>query len=214
MNQFGIAEAFAQSGASPTRPHDIAWPDDCRITSLRRRATRRAEAATLYGFPVGMHSEPGHFSRCRNGRLGGNCRSKLETKGFRSSEGVISNAGQIRNHLSPLDGYLWANPNTGQPLTWIDHIFKDPSRRIGIDFSCHDLRTTGATWLADAHVDELVIAILLGHRSQFDASRGTHHFQGRNVTRGYTKVFAEALCEAVAVFDDIRLRVEASAVTT
>lgn len=119
---------------------------------------------------------------------------------------------QVRD-LSAADGYLWPNPNTGQPMTWIDHIFKDASRRIGIDFSCHDLRTTGATWLADAHVDELVIAILLGHRSQFDASRGTHHFQGRNVTRGYTKVFAEALREAVAVFDDIRLRVEVSSVT-
>jgi integrase len=109
------------------------------------------------------------------------------------------------------DGYLWPNDRTGKPITFIDHIFTDASRKIGIDFSCHDLRTTGATWLADAHVDELVISILLGHRSQFDASRGTHHFHGRNVTRGYTKVFAEALREAVAVFDDIRTRVERSA---
>ena len=93
-------------------------------------------------------------------------------------------------------------------MTWIDHIFSEASKKIGVDFSCHDLRTTGATWLAEAHVDELVISILLGHRSQFDSSRGTHHFGGRNVTRGYTKVFVEALREAVAVLDDIRPRVE------
>ena len=114
--------------------------------------------------------------------------------------------------LRPVGGYLWPNPNTGQPMTWIDHIFIDASRKIGIDFSCHDLRTTGATWLADAHVDELVISILLGHRSQFDAARGTHHFHGRNVTRGYTKVFAEALREAVGVFDNIRSRVECASI--
>ena len=105
-------------------------------------------------------------------------------------------------------GFLWPNTRTGQAMTWIDHIFTDASSKIGVDFSCHDLRTTGATWLAEAHVDELVISILLGHRSQFDSSRGTHHFHSRNVTRGYTKVFAEALREAVAVFDDLRSRVE------
>jgi len=117
-------------------------------------------------------------------------------------------ADQVRDLSASANGYLWPNPKTGRPISWIDHIFSDASEKIGIDFSCHDLRTTGASWLAEAHVDELVIAILLGHRSQFDASRGTHHFHGRNVTRGYTKVFVEALREAVAVFDDIRLRLE------
>jgi integrase len=117
---------------------------------------------------------------------------------------------QVQDLTPTREGYLWPNGKTGKPMTWVDHIFTDASQKIGIEFSCHDLRTTGATWLADAHVDELVISILLGHRSQFDASRGTHHFHGRNVTRGYTKVFAEALREAVAVFDDIRIRVERS----
>jgi integrase len=116
---------------------------------------------------------------------------------------------QLRYLTPNTDGYVWPNPQTNKPMTWVDHIFKEASKKVGIDFSCHDLRTTGATWLAEAHVDELVISILLGHRSQFDASRGTHHFHGRNVTRGYTKVFTEALREAVAVFDDIRRRVEA-----
>ena len=117
---------------------------------------------------------------------------------------------QVRDLSPNADGYLWPNEQTGKPMTWIDHVFEAASKKIGIDFSCHDLRTTGATWLAEAHVDELVISILLGHRSQFDASRGTHHFHGRNVTRGYTKVFTEALREAVAVFDHIRTRVERS----
>lgn len=119
------------------------------------------------------------------------------------------------NDLSRNDrGLLWPNTRTGKAMTWIDHIFTEASKKIGVEFSCHDLRTTGATWLAEAHVDELVISILLGHRSQFDSSRGTHHFHGRNVTRGYTKVFVEALREAVAVFDDIRLRVESGSPST
>jgi integrase len=115
---------------------------------------------------------------------------------------------QVRDLQPNTAGYLWPNPKTERPLTWIDHIFSEASRRIGVDFSCHDLRTTGATWLAEAHVDELVISILLGHRAQFDSARGTHHFHGRNVTRGYTKVFTDALREAVDVFDQIRRRVE------
>lgn len=117
-------------------------------------------------------------------------------------------ADQIRDLQPSADGFLWPNVKTGKPLTWIDHIFSKVSSRIGVDFSCHDLRTTGATWLAEAHVDELVISILLGHRSQFDSARGTHHFHSRNVTRGYTKVFTEALREAVDVFDQIRSRIE------
>jgi integrase len=103
--------------------------------------------------------------------------------------------------------FVWPNPRSGKPMTWVDHIFRTASEKIGTDFSCHDLRTTGATWLAEAHVDELLIAILLGHRSQFDPSRRTHHFHSNNVTRGYTKVFADALRDAVAVFDDIGLRI-------
>jgi len=106
---------------------------------------------------------------------------------------------QVRDLSPSNEGYLWPNPTTGRPIVWIDHIFSRASEAIGVAFSCHDLRTTGASWLADAHVDELVISILLGHRSQFDALRGTHHFQARNVTRGYTKVFNEALRESVGV---------------
>src|SRR4029079_10133014 len=64
------------------------------------------------------------------------------------------------------EDYVWPNERTGKPMTWVDHIFRDVSKKVGLEFSCHDLRTTGATWLADAHVDELIIAILLGHRSQ------------------------------------------------
>lgn len=121
---------------------------------------------------------------------------------------------QVRDLRPNEHGFLWPNARTGQPMTWVDHIFSAASKKIGIDFSCHDLRTTGATWLADAHVDELVISILLGHRSQFDSARGTHHFHGRNVTRGYTKIFVEALREAVGVFDDMRSRVERAALTS
>jgi integrase len=117
---------------------------------------------------------------------------------------------QIREVPANDGGFLWPNPKSGRPIAWIDHIFTRASEATGVAFSCHDLRTTGASWLAEAHVDELVISILLGHRSQFDSLRGTHHFQARNVTRGYTKVFNEALRESVEVFDQIRLAVERS----
>ncbi|MCU1230434.1 MAG: phage integrase family protein, partial [Acidobacteria bacterium] len=117
---------------------------------------------------------------------------------------------QVRDLEPNPDGYLWPNSKTGKPITWIDHIFERASERTGVEFSCHDLRTTGASWLAEAHVDELVISILLGHRSQFDPLRGAHHFHAANVTRGYTKVFNEALREAVEVFDRIRQSVERS----
>lgn len=71
-------------------------------------------------------------------------------------------------------------------------------------FSPHDLRTTGATILNDAGVDEMTIGILMGHRTSFDASRGTFHARSGSVTRGYTKLFESSLREAVGVFDDVK----------
>lgn len=102
-------------------------------------------------------------------------------------------------------GLLWPSPATGKALTGPSRILMALRIRSGVrEFSLHDLRTTGATWLREAGVDELVIAILLGHRSTFDAERGTFSPEGRNVTQGYTKVLEPRLREAVAVFDEVR----------
>ena len=75
-------------------------------------------------------------------------------------------------------------------------------------FSCHDLRTTGATWLRDADVDELVISLLLGHRSTFDPIAGSFQAPSKNVTRSYTRVFEAKIRQAVAVFDAIRTEID------
>jgi integrase len=107
------------------------------------------------------------------------------------------------------DGYLWPTRTTGKPLTRVHEIFLDCVQKSGVrPFSCHDLRTTGATWLRDEGVDELIIAILLGHRSTFDRASGSFHAPGGNVTRLYTRVYESAMREAVAVFDRIRLEID------
>ena len=105
-------------------------------------------------------------------------------------------------------GLLWPSKDTGEPLTSPTRILMSLSIRAKVrDFSMHDLRTTGATWLQTAGVDELAIAILLGHRSAIDAESGTFSPEGRNVTRGYTKVIESTLREAVAVFDETRKQI-------
>jgi integrase len=110
------------------------------------------------------------------------------------------------------EGYYWPSSKTGEPMVWVEHIFSDLSTRAAVrEFSCHDLRTTGSSWLANAGVDEFVIAMLLGHRSTFDPGTKMHHARGGSVTRGYTKLFESTMRAGVAVFDDVRRRVELTA---
>src|SRR6185295_5688211 len=66
----------------------------------------------------------------------------------------------------------------------------------------------GATWLRDADVDELVIALLLGHRSTFDPVAGLFQAPSHNVTRSYTRIFEAKVRQAVAVFDAIRMEID------
>ena len=103
--------------------------------------------------------------------------------------------------------YFWPNARTGEPIGRVFQILNPLAARAGVrEFSMHDLRTTGATWLREAGVDELVVAILLGHRSSFDQANETFHPRGSNVTRGYTKLFEPTLRAAVATFDELRAR--------
>ena len=116
---------------------------------------------------------------------------------------------QIRDLEPNEHGYLWPSRQTGGVLTRVHDIFADAVEASGVrPFSCHDLRTTGSTWLRDAGVDELVIALLLGHRSTFDPVAGSFHAPSANVTRSYTRVYETALREAVAVFDSIRNEID------
>jgi hypothetical protein len=116
---------------------------------------------------------------------------------------------QIRDVEPNEHGYVWPSRQTGGVLTRVHDLFVAAVDASGVrPFSCHDLRTTGATWLRDAGVDELVIALLLGHRSTFDPVAGSFHAPSTNVTRSYTRVYETALREAVAVFDAIRNEID------
>jgi integrase len=106
-------------------------------------------------------------------------------------------------------GYVWPSTATGLPLTRVHETFADCVTRSGVTpFSCHDLRTTGSSWLRHEGVDELLISILLSHRSSYDQAKGSFHAPGGNVTRLYLRVYESALREAVSVFDKIRLEID------
>ena len=116
---------------------------------------------------------------------------------------------QVRDLTPNEHGLVWPSQQTGGVLTRVHDIFADAVDASDVrPFSCHDLRTTGATWLRDAGVDELVIALLLGHRSTFDPVAGSFHAPSTNVTRSYTRVYETALREAIAVFDAIRTEID------
>jgi len=116
---------------------------------------------------------------------------------------------QIRDVTTNEQGLVWPSRQTGGVLTRVHDLFADAVEASGVrPFSCHDLRTTGATWLREAGIDELVIALLLGHRSTFDPVAGSFHAPSTNVTRSYTRVYETALREAVAVFDTIRMEID------
>ena len=108
------------------------------------------------------------------------------------------------------DGYYWTYARTGEPLRNPIRVLEPLYRKAKVRaFSLHDLRTTGATWLREAKVDELAIAILLGHQASFDAGSDTFHPRGGSVTRSYTKLFEPTLRQALEVFEAIRLDLKA-----
>ena len=116
---------------------------------------------------------------------------------------------QVQDLEANEHGYVWPSAATGLPLTRVHETFADCVRRSGVTpFSCHDLRMTGSSWLRDEGVDELLISILLSHRSSFDQTKGSFHAPSGNVTRLYLRVFEPALREAVSVFDKIRLEID------
>ena len=72
-------------------------------------------------------------------------------------------------------GYVFPSPKTGGRLIDIKHKFDEARTAAGIkDFRFHDLRHTAATRLADAGVNVVVIAEILGHSDIRTTKRYSH----------------------------------------
>ena len=72
-------------------------------------------------------------------------------------------------------GYVFPSPRTGERLVDIKHKFDEARMAAGIsDFRFHDLRHTAATRLADAGVNVVVIAEILGHGDIRTTKRYSH----------------------------------------
>jgi integrase len=106
---------------------------------------------------------------------------------------------QLPRHL-PRIGLIWPNPDTEKATGNVTHTLQKLAREARVpEFSLHDLRATGNTWLANEGVDERIRKYLMGHVG------------GGDVIDRYTKITAETqkqIREAVAVFDQIRMTKE------
>ena len=77
------------------------------------------------------------------------------------------------------ENFVFENSRTGVHITDIKHGFKSACREAGIhDLTFHDLRHTFGTRLADAGVDIVKIAELMGHQSILTTRRYTHATDG------------------------------------
>jgi integrase len=90
-------------------------------------------------------------------------------------------------------GYVWPNVVTQRPL---DNVFYS-LERLSVaaqtrEFSLHDLRRTGTSFLANAGVDRIIRKILLGHATD------------NEVTDLYTFIDKEKLRETVTFFDGLK----------
>jgi integrase len=73
------------------------------------------------------------------------------------------------------DDFVFINPQTGVQLTDVKRGFRSACRETGIlNLTFHDLRHTFGTRLADAGVDIVKIAELMGHQSILTTRRYTH----------------------------------------
>jgi integrase len=100
----------------------------------------------------------------------------------------------------PKKGLVWANARTARPTGNVTRTLQKLASMAKVpEFSLHDLRTTGNTWLANEGVDERIRQYLMGH------------VDGGPVIRRYTKITADTekhIRDAVAVFDQIRAKKE------
>ncbi len=71
--------------------------------------------------------------------------------------------------------YVFANPDTGRPMTDVKHSFTTAVRAAGLeDFTFHDLRHTFGTRLAASGADVVKIRELMGHASITTTMRYMH----------------------------------------
>ena len=73
------------------------------------------------------------------------------------------------------DGFVFMNLKTGLQVTDVKHGFKSACQAAGVlNLTFHDLRHTFGTRLADAGVNIVKIAELMGHQSILTTRRYTH----------------------------------------
>jgi len=108
---------------------------------------------------------------------------------------------QLPNRI-PKSGYIWPNVRSGEPTGNVTRSLQKLAEAAKVpEFSLHDLRATGNTWLANEGVDERVRQYLMGH-ADGGAVIGRYR---------YTKITADMekrVRNAVAIFDEIRGRKE------
>lgn len=84
-------------------------------------------------------------------------------------------AREMLERLPKTSGYVFPSPKTGGRLVDIKKKFNEACETAGIeDFRFHDLRHTAATRLADAGVNVIVIAEILGHGDIRTTKRYSH----------------------------------------
>lgn len=103
-------------------------------------------------------------------------------------------------HRMPKSSYIWPNVRSGEPTGNVTRTLQKLAEAAKVpEFSLHDLRATGNTWLANDGVDERIRQYLMGHA------------EGGPVISRYTKITEDTekrIRDAVALFDQIRCQRE------
>ena len=98
-------------------------------------------------------------------------------------------------------GYLFENPNTGQPMRDIKKSFKKALKKAGIeDFRFHDLRHTFATYAMVKSKDIRGVQEILGHKNIQTTQKYTHVLAREkvNIVNGVGKLVAEVMGRKVS----------------
>lgn len=97
-------------------------------------------------------------------------------------------------------GFIWPNARSGKPSGNLTRTLQKLAEEAKVpEFSLHDLRATGATWLCNENVPERIRQYLMAHT------------EGGAVIQRYTKVTEDTekqIRDAVKVFDEIRSKNE------
>ena len=90
-------------------------------------------------------------------------------------------------------GFVFPNPINFGPTKHLRSTFTALSKKAGApQFTPHDLRRTGYTWLAEHGVERITRKVLMGHQTGID------------VSDLYDRSFRARMVAAVSAFDEIR----------